>query len=242
MSSFLSTDWVSTVTPTAGPPSTLYENFGAAFSEEYRVNSTFSLQAEAQILWEDSVRAYDRRTGRASGAATDENTTAFLLNGLLNEEGQNTLGQSLLGGNLSNDSIDAFSRTSRASASKTNAEIAALNDPEILSIDRILAQLIEKRKETSGDLSQAEATGGYGSTLARLAGSIAGSLTTRSPLQLASLAIPGAEGYGIATKLATEVAVNAAVAGATTAYDTNPLHSALGEPTQSVAQIGRAHV
>ena len=36
--------------------------------------------------------------------------------------------------------------------------------------------------------------------------------------------------------MGTEVAVNAGVSAAVTAYDTNPLHSALGEPTQSVLE------
>lgn len=216
--------------PTLGPRSTFSENLNAAYDQAYRNDSFLGLESEVQSRWEDTVKKYNARIGKDSGAAVDLRTLSDLTSF---DKSKEQSWQEVFLGSGGQSEFPEQAAAAKERTAQVNEELKRLNDPSLPSLEQIMQQAVKARGEVDQRVEQVSETSGFAGTLGRFVGGVEGSFSLRDPVQLGTL-FAGGFGRTVAMRIGTEMAVNAAAEGAIVSQTINPRRQALGEPEQSV--------
>lgn len=229
VSSFFNLDHIQNQPASIGPQPSLAQSFDQGYEQQYRVDSPYSLEAELQQGWMDSLEALHQKTGM--DVTKFENSWGGYGQYAKELKGQEqSFWNRDFGGGVAPDvqaQIDEFK--------KADAEIAKLKDPNIHQFKDILDEVEQLQQQVEAKTAKVSASQGGLGTLAQFAGSMVGSFTSRDPVNLATLGI-GGFGRSIATKMATEALVGGSLAAITDWGSVNPARETVGLPQHSVVQ------
>lgn len=197
----------------APPRGSFLENVSQGFQQQYRVDSPYSLEAELQNAWEDSLNLYMRETGDESPRDFIMEDYGFYAREILGEE-QSKFQINLLTGETSANVLEAVEKFR-----KLDEQMQLLDNPNIKSFDQILGEVIKMQQEV--EERTAEVGGGVTGFVGQTIGAIAGSLTLRDPLTLTTLGI-GGFGRTVAARIGTEMGIVGGAAAAGAEYGVNP--------------------
>lgn len=230
------------VEATAGPPRGFFDSAEAAFQQAYRVDSTLGLEAEIQSRWENTVRAYERKTGQATNLQHSYEVTNALLQPML------PANVSRLGADLFTQGIGDFGRGEAPGtpgfrvaqereaqvkqARELSEHIKQLNDPDLQSLEQIFEDVKIARGEI---IAEANEAGFWGSLFGGIGGTVAGIATGRDPVNLIGM-IAGGAGKTAARRIGTEMVANAGAEFAAQELSIQPTRVALGEPEGGVGE------
>lgn len=212
---------------TNGPQLSLAESFEAVFDSAYTVDSALGLEAEVRLRWEDNVRRYQAQTQQSINGYISDAVYSELINRRKDLGGERAFNQAYTAAIVpdaaaTGDTEQVYNR------------IAGLGEQfkaaGFLDLDDIIDQAVENRQAIIGQSARVE---GFGNTVAGFAGgvfgSIAAAVTGRDPIQFGAL-FAGGGGKTVATRIASEIAVNAAAEAVVQKLSIQPTRKALGEP------------
>lgn len=185
------------------------EAFTSGFDYQRTNYSPLSLQVEVDNRWRANLELLSRLTGEEfSGPVTNNALTAYIQS-----VGEGTEPQSVMG-HLSPQAQMTFDKDI-AEMARANALIAELGRPEVKSFNEILQEVYSLQHDVEARQQEVSARSGIVGTVGGLAGQIAGSVNPfRDPVGTFSLPV-GGFGRGLATKIATEMAIGAGAVAAT---------------------------
>lgn len=198
-----------------GPATGFWDNAKAAYDQQYRVDSLAALEAEVSDEWAKSLQEYERVTGEAPGLSLAYAPMGTYISAVMGEE-------------TPWYTKDVNDSQTRARALEINQKIKDLGNPNIKSLDQVIQDVIKLRQQvsgTSGDVANRQTIAGW---LGGFAGGVAGSFTTRDPLQLISLGF-GGFGKTFAARMATEMGIAGATETAQQFLGVEPTRQLLGE-------------
>lgn len=212
---------------TNGPQLSLAESFEAVFDSAYTVDSALGLEAEVRLRWEDNVRRYQAQTQQSINGYISDAVYSELINRRKDLGGERAFNQAYTAAIVP----DA---AATGDAEQVYSRVAGLGEQfkavGLLDLDDIIDQAVENRQAIIGQNARVE---GFGNTVAGFAGgvfgSIAAAVTGRDPIQFGAL-FAGGGGKTVATRIASEIAVNAAAEAVVQKLSIQPTRKALGEP------------
>lgn len=218
--SIYSTDHLGVITDAyAGPETGFWENAKAAYDQQFRVDSMAALPAEVSEAWQSSLQRYKDVTGEDVWTSLPDALMSTYIAAVMDEETPWIA-------NMGNDA------QTRAHAIELNNKIKALNDPNIKSLEQVIQEIVQKRAEITGNTADVSSRQSWVGLLGSFAGGIAGSFSTRDPLNLITAGF-GGFGKNIATRIATEAAIGASVEVGNQFLAVEPTRELLGEPERS---------
>lgn len=222
---------------TAGFPTSIGESFDSVFDLSYRVDSLLGLETEVQSRWEKSIREYEAATGTKTGIDTSIRTVGGLINPMIDPGKERGLARSFQGLDFTLYGPGDGPEERLQKAREFNDKIRSLNSSQIRPIEDVLEEVLAQRQLTIERSEAAAETTGFLGTIAGFAGGIAGTLASafsgRDPVQLGTLFVGGG-GKNVATRIASEFAVNAAAEGIVQQAGIQPTRKALGEPESDI--------
>lgn len=206
--SLFDTDFTAGAEAAVGKPSGFFENVAQGYEQQYRVDSPYSLEAEVEQRYKESIDAFFQATGERPSFRMD---LAALNSYARTQQGEDISfwQRELVSGNVSEDllqSIQAFQQF--------NDKIKANGNPDILSFEQVLEEVFEMQREVerqSGILSETSSIGG---AIGQFIGATAGTISSRDPLTLATLGVGGV-GRAAATRILTAGAAAGTITAAT---------------------------
>ena len=217
-----------------GPFTSFWDNAKASYEQQYRVDSFSALEAEAGEMWLPSIREYERVTGKMADVSFSDASMRTYISAVMGVDTPWT-------------SKGANDAQSRQHILQLNEQIKALNNPNIKSLDQIVQDVIAMRAEVSGQAANVAARTNWTGWLGSVAGGVAGSFSTRDPLQLLTLGF-GGFGKSLGMRLLTEAGIGGAVETGQQFLGVQPTRELLGEepgnPWESIAfaAIGAAGI
>jgi len=215
----------------AGPSSSFGENFSAAFDQQYKVDSAFSVEYELANRYNANIARIKELTGEDLSLPynTIDPATAII---------ERQLGVTPNTIIYNNEQLADIFREFDTREARVR-ELKALH-PEVQTIDEMMADIKNMRNEVTGEnssIADRASTMGYAGNLL---GSMAGSFTWRDPVLLGSMFVGGA-GRTVAARLLSE----AGFAGGAEAVQqfgfVQPRREQMGEaPTNPWTSIGYA--
>lgn len=211
-----------------------FSDFGAEASAVYattsRNRSMLGLESEVLSRWEESTRRYQKLTGQDPGDINNLATVYGLVNPIISPNKERWAGQftHFMEPEFDPVSGPAIDAQRLVQAKKINDQIRALGDPSVKSIEDILKEVVESRGQRREDEASISATSGWGGTFGGFAGGMAGSFTTRDPLNLLTFGF-GGFGKTAAAKIGTEMLAGVGVELAAQELAIRPTETALGE-------------
>lgn len=208
-----------------GPSVGFWDMMNQGYQQRSQVNSELSLDAELQSRWLESLQAL-RERGQNFDAPNDgmyRGYANFVRSGAssIPAEADETV-PLMLRGAIPRVRAD-FENMQRA-----DAAIQQLHDPNVRTFAQILDAVSSMQHDTEErTASMSERTGTMGA-IGGFLGDVGGSFTFRNPVNLVTL--PLGAGRTIATRIATDVAINAGVAGLTDVAEINPNRALVGLP------------
>lgn len=206
-----------------GPVVSPWEMVQQGFRQQYHVDSAMGLQAELGNRWSESLDAL-RAHGQDFHTPFDPNSylryAEFTRSGVPVTHADDNPLDARYGTTPSSEDFEDLRRANEA--------IRQLNDPHVKTFEQILEEVSSmQRGIEQNTASMSERTGTLGS-VGEMIGAMAGSFTLRDPLNLATAPI----GFGrtIATRIATDMAVNAGVTAVTDIAEVNPNRELAGLP------------
>lgn len=211
---------------TAGPRVGWGEAISAGFEQQFRVDSPLALEYEVQDAWLQNIQELERLTGETF--QQPDNLSDY----------QNYMRQ------LAGEPVEWSQATSYeapevrlAKFERAQQRIKELGNPAVKSFEEILLDVFKMQQEVEARSADVSARGDW---LGQMIGAIGGSFTTRDPLSLYTLTMGGG-GRTVAMRIASEMAVAGAVAGASDVAFVNPNRERAGLPERSpLADIGFA--
>lgn len=211
----------------AGPTVSLGELTAQSIQQQFRVDSGLALDTELRNRWLESLR-------KAQISHTDDSDPDRFAYAAF---AQTLHGQPIDVTDLNpweGDLTERFKGMANA-----NEAIKKLNNPDIKSFEQILEEVSQMQRETEEETASMYERTGTGRFVASLVGSVIGSFTTRDPLNI--ITAPLGAGRHIATKIATDMGVAAAVTGYTELADVAPARQIVGLPERNpLFNIGAA--
>lgn len=218
--SLYSTDHLGVITDAyAGPETGFWENARAAYDQQFRVDSMAALPAEVSDAWQSSLQRYKDVTGEDVWTSLPDATMSTYIAAVMDEETPW----------IAKTGNDA---QTRANAIALNNRMKALNDPNIKSLDQIIQEIVQKRAEITANTADLSGRQSWAGWFGSFAGGVAGSLSTRDPLNLITAGF-GGFGKSIATRIATEAAIGGTVEAGNQFLAVEPTREMLGEPDRS---------
>ena len=195
-----------------GPTSTFLENIDAVYDSQAKVNSQFGLTE----MWTDELQARDDEVFKLTGKRPGVYATY--------PEFSEEFRKGLSGWDVQKGS-DPLSPATRAMAEAYEKARIAENQiaefrkqfPQIKTRDDIFKSVSEKRAEIEGRAGEVSTRAGVTGVIGGLLGGMAGSMTTNSPVNVATLPV-GGFGKTIVTRVGTEAMTQMAIAGVDQAF------------------------
>lgn len=227
MPNYFGTDHLISPPITAGPSPSIWQSLTQGVSQQYHVDSSLGLYTEVINRYGNSIRAYENATGRSAmpTLGSSENTNLFVDD--VQGRAPGWWYRNIFTGELSKTEQDKLNQFR-----EVNAWVKAQNRPDLPSMEQVIADVARMQQGVEAETERQSETSTVGGTVARFAGGAIGSLTPRDPLNLATLSI-GGFGKSVATRIATEAAVQAGITGITDVASVNPNRQAVGLPEHS---------
>lgn len=215
MSDIFGTDHFDEEPVSAGPSVGFFEGLSQGYEQQYRVDSPYSLDQELKDAWADSVRQYEVLTGDSANLPVPlEAYSAYARQ--VQGKPQSFWHTNPFTGDTSQTTQDEI-----ASFARLNDKIKKLGNPNIKPFEQVLNEVVKMQQgvdQTSAIDAQQATLGG---TIGQFIGGVAGSISGRDPINLATLGLGGV-GKTVALRIATEMGINAAITGVTDAGSVNP--------------------
>lgn len=213
-----------------GPSVGLDQMVAQSFRQQFRVDSARALDDELRNRWLESLRA---------AQITDQITVApDPLGRNPRIDPDDPWAYRAFAQHVSGQPVDTFDPnrplrgydpTARIKGMiDANEKIKALNNPNIKSFEQILEEVAAMQQETEEETASMYERTGRGGFVASLLGSIAGSFTTRDPLNI--ITAPVGAGRTVFTRIASEMGLAAAVVGYTETAEVAPARQIAGLP------------
>lgn len=212
---------------TFGSAPGFWQSFKQGVSQQFHVDSAYSLDDEVQNRYLKSLRTYEDLTGHKTNFPVD---AEFLDDYIRTTQGS---GPSYWHRNVFTGELGQRYKQYIDEFQKADEGIKALGRPDIPSMAQVLADVSQMQHSTEEETQRQWETGGVGATIARFAGGAVGSFTPRDPLNLATLPI-GGFGKSVVTRIATEGVLQAGIAGVTDASFVNPNRQLVGLPAHNI--------
>lgn len=211
---------------TVGPSVGILENFSRGWDLS-ETQTTSSIEDEALPIYENALRSFEARIGRKTGVSPDTAIVNGLIQPIVDPDNRRGLANAWAGFDLTvygpGDNPEKRLEAARA----VDAQIRALNDPSIPSIDAVLKQVQERRRGLQESAQQGAEGSGWLGGLAQMAGAGLGVLAEGDPLAISALA--GGGGGNIASRIATDLLLGGSFGAENQAFNLNPTAAALGE-------------
>lgn len=197
-----------------GPSVSLGEVVQQSFRQQIRVDSALALDTELRTRWLDSLT-------RAQIQQTDDSDPDRFAYAAF---AQSIQGQPIDVFDLNPWEGDLTERFKGMAAA--NEAIKKLNNPEIKSFEQILEEVSQMQQEVEGESASMYERSGRGGFIASLLGAVAGSFSTRDPLNIATA--PIGVGRTVVARIASDMGIAAAVTGVTEIMDVAPARKIAG--------------
>lgn len=214
----------------AGPSVGLGEMVAQSFRQQYRVDSARALDEELRNRWLESLRAAQIRDqvniapdplGRNPSLDPDDPWAYRAFAQHVSGQPVDTFDP--------NKTLVNYDPTARIKGMiDANEKIKALNNPNIKSFEQILEEVSQMQHEVEGETASMYERTGRGGFVASLLGAMAGSFTTRDPLNL--ITAPIGAGRTAVMRIATDMGVAGAVTGYTELSEVAPARRIAGLP------------
>jgi len=196
-----STEHVDWQPGTLGPASGFFQGVGAGYEQQYEVNSMYGLEDEVYDRWQKSLSTLETASGQRYEmplAHRDINNYIAAVEG----KDPSVFYQAI--------TLHGFDptelRKNREGFQRANEAIKALNNPAIPSMEAIVQQVKQHRKEVEERAGIVSQTGGFGTAVGQFIGGVGGSFSGRDPMNILSLPV-GGFGKTAAMRIATEMGV-----------------------------------
>lgn len=219
---------------TVGARSSIWDNIYAGFEQAKNVDAVGSPENSALPLYEDALRTYEERTGQKTNLSPDRALVSALMQDIIDPEQRRSFGNEgpafgivdfhLYGGEDGYKGLE----DRVAKAKQIDAQIRALGDPSIQSIEDIVKQVGATRTQYQEAAQHATETSGWLGALGQMAGGAVGRFAAGDPLAIAGLFAGGGSG-GIATRIALDALAGAAFSAQDVLLNANPTRQAFGE-------------
>lgn len=220
--SFFDTSHLVGLEGSSGPPVGFGEMFSQGFQQQFRVDSARALDDELRNRWLESLRAAQIGDAEATDPGDPWAYRAF---------SQYVRGETI-------DTFDPnrklwdYDPTERIKGMiAANEAIKKLNNPEIKSFEQIFEEVAQMQHEVEGETASMYERSGTWGVVPSLLGAIGGSFTTRDPLNI--ITAPIGAGRTVATRIAAEMGIAAAVVGATEVLEVAPARKMVGLPERN---------
>lgn len=231
--SFFDTSHLVGLEGSAGPPVSHSELFNQSVKQQFRVDSARALDEELRNRWLESLRA---------AQITDQiNVAPDPLGRNPQVDPDDPWAYRAFAQHVSGQPIDTFDPnktlggydpTARLKGMiDANEKIKQLNNPNIKTFEQILEEVAQMQHEVEGETASMYERSGTGGFAVSLLGAIVGSFTTRDPLNL--ITAPIGAGRTVATRIASEMGLAAAVVGYTEVAEVAPARQIAGLPERN---------
>lgn len=221
-----------------GPSASMFENIGAAWDQQTRVDSQYALEAEFSKLYAENLARAAELSGQQIENPLGDGMGSW-------EFAQNVLDLRL--GNAPETTRRVMQSYPWVTQFDQNEQLLTelqQQFPEIKNFDQLLDDVRELRAGVEETAASASARGGWGGAFGQFVGGTAGSFSFRDPALLGSMAIPGAgAGASLFRKMVVDGMIGAGVEGSMQFSSIQPTREMLGEdPTNPWASIAFAGV
>lgn len=214
-----------------GPTSSFLENIGAVYDSQSKVNSQFGLTE----MWTDELQARDDEVFKLTGKRPGVYATY--------PEFSDELKKGLSGWDVQRDS-DPLNPATRALAEAyekarvAESQIDELRKqyPQLKTRDDIFKAVSARRAEIEGTAADVSNRAGVFGVVGGLLGGMAGSMTTNSPVNVATLPV-GGFGKTVVQRVGTEAMTQMAIAGVDQAFVAQE-YSRMGETLSARQAVG----
>lgn len=219
-----------------GPSSSLWENIGAAWDHQTRVDAQYALEAEFSKLYAENLARASELSGQQFENPLGEGMGSW-------EFAQNVLDLRL--GNTPEGArrvMQSYPWVTQFDQNEQALAELALQFPEIKTFEQLIEDVKEIREQVMETAESAAARGGLPGAFGQFVGGTAGSFSFRDPALIGSIAIPGAgPGASLFRKMVVDGLISAGVEGAIQFGSIQPTREMLGEaPTNPWVSIAFA--
>lgn len=191
----------------AGPRVGFFEAVSQGYEQQYRVDSPYSLEAEIEDRWEQSLLELERMTGQATNLPGGLGAYQYYARSVLGQD--QTFFAKSFDGEVAPDVQQQI-----ASFAKVNEQIKQLKNPNIRSFEEVLDEALKAQRAVEARTADVSERGDITSTIGQFIGAVGGSFSTRDPVNLATLGI-GGFGRSVAMRIATEMGIAGSLTAAT---------------------------
>jgi hypothetical protein len=211
--------------PSTGPRVGFFEAIEQGYEQQYRVDSPYSLEAEIQERWEQSLLSLERETGEAINLEGGLGAYQYYARSVLGQD-QTFFAKSLDG------EVAPATLQSIASFQRANDRIKQLGRPDVKSFEQVLQEAMAAQQRVEARTADVSERGGVAAMIGQFIGAVGGTFSERDPVSLATLGI-GGFGRTAAMRIATEAGIAGGFAGATELGAVQPSRELAGLPERS---------
>ncbi len=189
----------------AGPRVGFGEAVSQGYEQQYRVDSPYSLEAEIQDRWQQSLLMLEQETGEATTLPGGLGAYQYYARSVLGQD--QTFWANDFSGEVSpqvQQEIAAFARV--------NDQIKQRSG--IKSFEQVLQEAIAVQRGVEEETAEISERGDALATIGQFIGAIGGSFSERDPVNLATLGLGGV-GRSVAMRIASEMGIAAGVTAVT---------------------------
>lgn len=207
----------------AGRSVGFFDMVSQGFQQQFRVDSARALDDELRNRWLTSLRAAQIQDRETTDPYDPYAYRAFA---------QFTSGQPIDAPDANRPVFGDYDPTGRIRGMiEANEAIKKLNNPEIKSFEQILEEVAQMQKEVEGETASMSERAGALGVVGELLGAIGGSFTTRDPINI--ITAPLGAGRTVATRIASEMGLAAAITGFTEISEVAPARELVGLPERN---------